>query len=244
MDSIPLTLLERLLQWVNMAYLVGLAVVLVMTVALHYLSARVTAAKDRELQAYRTESTVKITAAQAEAAEAMKIAESERLARAELESQVAVADARAAQANAVASQAQLELAKLKQPRTIAPQDQETIVAVLKEFEGQNFSFSVFRDPEALALTRVLDILLKSAGWIRVRSQLGAIVVDVAGSTAGTSHDSGVTAFFGPDNPAAERALVTLSAVLTRVGIPCQPTRTEQLQGKTPKAILINVGKKP
>ena len=244
MDSIPLTLIERFLQWANMAYLVGLAVVLVMTVAVHYLSARVTAAKDRELEEYRTESTVKITAAQAEAAEAVQIAESERLARAELESQVAAAEARAAEANAAASQAQLELAKLKQPRTIAPEDQETVVAVLEEFEGQNFSFSVFGDPEALALARVLDTLLKSAGWIRVRSQIGAIVVDVAGSTAGTSHDSGVTAFFGPDNPDAKRALVTLSNVLTRAGIPCQPTRTEQLRGKTPKAILINVGKKP
>ena len=90
--------------------------------AIFHLSARVNAAKDRELETYRTESTIKITVAQAEAAEAIKIAESERFARAELESQVAAAEVRAAEANAVASQARLELAKLKEPRTIAPED--------------------------------------------------------------------------------------------------------------------------
>ena len=200
--------------------------------------------KDRELEKYRTESTIKISTAQAEAARAMKIAESERLARAELESQVAVAEARSAEANVVASQARLELAKLKEPRTIAPEDQQKIITALKEFAGQTFAFSVFRDPEALALLLSLDAVLKSAGWIRVRSQIGAIVVDAAGNTAGTSHDSGVTAFIGPDNRDAEAALRTLSRALTAAGIPCRPARTEQLRDKTSKAILINVGKKP
>ncbi len=187
---------------------------------------------------------IKITAAQAEAAEAMGIAESERLARAELESQVATAEARAAEANAVASQARLELAKLKEPRTIAPEDQEKIIATLKGFAGQNFGFAVFPDPEPLALLRTLDTMLKSARWLRVPSQIGDIIIDAAGNTAGTSHDSGVTAFVGPDNRDAEAALLTLSRALTATGIPCQSSRTEQLRDKTPKAIIINVGKKP
>ena len=76
------------------------------------------------------------------------------------------------------------------------------------------------------------------------SQIGAVVVDAAGNTAGTSHDSGVTAFVGPDNRDAEAALLTLSRALTVAGIPCQSSRTEQLRDKTPKAIIINVGKKP
>ena len=243
MDSMPLAL-ERFLQWANIAYMVGVAIAAVATFAIYHLSARVTAGKDRELEAYRTESTIKISAAQAEAAEAMKIAESERLARAELESQVVVAEARAAEANAVASRAQLELAKLTQPRTIAPEDQEKIIATLKEFAGQRFSFSVFGDPESLALLRVLDAMLKSAGWLRVPSQIGAIAVEVAGSTAGTSHDSGLAVFVAPDDRNAEAALVVLSKALTAAGIPCRANRTEQLRDKTPKAIVINVGKKP
>ena len=235
---------ERLLEWANRVYIASLVVVALATLAIYHLSTRVTAAKDGELERFRTESTVKITAAQAEAAEAMKIAESERLARAELESQVAAAEVRAAEANAAASQAQLELAKLQQPRTLVAENQQQIIAALKKFAGQHFGFSVFQDPEALALAQALDAMLKSAGWLRVPSQIGDIVVDVAGTTAGTAHDSGLGAFVGPDNPTAEAALVALSEALTDAGFPCQPNRTEQLRGKTPKAIIINVGKKP
>ena len=130
--------LDKLLQWANIAYIVCVAIAAAATFAIYHLSARVNAAKDRELERFRTESTIEITAAQAEAAEAMKIAESERLARAELESQVAAAGARAAEANAVASQAQLALAKLKEPRTIAPVDQQKIIAALKKFARTKF----------------------------------------------------------------------------------------------------------
>ena len=69
--------LDKLLQWANIAYLVCLLLVAGMSFVIYHLSARVNTAKDRELEKYRTESTIKITAAQAEAAEAMKIAESE-----------------------------------------------------------------------------------------------------------------------------------------------------------------------
>ena len=236
--------LDKLLQWANIVYIACVAIAAAASFAVYLLSGRVNAAKDRELNKYQSESQVNITAAQAEAAEAMKIAESERLARVELESQVAVAEARAAEANAVASRAQLELAKLKEPRTIAPEDQEKTIAALKEFAGQNFAFSVFGDPESLALLRTLDAMLKSAGWLRVRSQIGMIGIDAAGNTAGMSHNSGVSAFVGPDNRDAVPALVALSKALTGSGISCEPNRTEQLRDKTPKAILINVGKKP
>ena len=236
--------LDRLLQWANVVYIARVALAAVATLAIYHLSARVTAAKDRELERYRTESTLKIATAQAEAAQAVEIAESERLARAELESQVGAAEVRAAEANAVAAQAQLELAKLREPRTIAPEDQEEIIAALEGFTGQNFGFSVFPDPESLALLRVLNAVLTSSGWQRVPSQIGAIVVNAAGNTAGTSHDSGVSAFVAPDNLEAEARVIALCRALTNAGIPCQPSRTEQLRGKDPKAIVINVGKKP
>ena len=236
--------LDKLLQWANIAYIVCLLLAAGMTFVIYHLSARVNAVKDRELEKYRTESTIKITTAQAEAAEAMKIAESERLARAELESQVASAEARSAEANVVASQARLELAKLKKPRTIAPENQQKIITALKEFAGQNFCFSVFPDPEPLALLQSLDAVLKSAGWLRVPSQIGNLALHVAGNTAGTSHDTGVAVVVGPDNRDAEAALRSLSKALTTAGIPCRLGQTEQLRDKTPKAISIDVGKKP
>lgn len=215
-----------------------------MTFAIYHLSARVNADKDRELEKFRAESEVKTTAALAEAAEAMKVAESGRLARAKLESQIATAQARAAVANAAASQAQLELAKLKEPRTVTPEHQEKIITALQKFTGQNFAFSVFPDPEALALLRTLDTVLKSAGWLRVPSLIGAIVIDAAGDTAGTAHNSGVSAFVGTDDNTSRAALLALCESLTTARIPCQPNQTEQLRGKTPKAIVINIGKKP
>lgn len=236
--------LDKLLQSANLVYLASVAIAAVSAVAIYHLSARVNAAKDRELEMYRAESDMQIAVAQAEAAEAIRIAESERRARAELESQVAKAEVRAAEANANASQARLELARFTEPRTIAPEDQDEIITLLKPYAGQHYGFSVFQDPEPLALLRVIDAVLKTAGWQRVPSQVGDIVVDAAGSTAGTSSESGVTAFIGPDNAEAETVLLTLSRALSAAGIPCEPHRTEQLRDKTPKAILINIGKKP
>ena len=224
--------------------MVSVGVVAAATFAIYHLSARVTADKERELEKYQAESQIQIADAETAAAKAMKIAESERLARAKLESQIAGAEERAAEANAVASKAQLELARLKEPRTIAPEDQEKVIAALKKFAGQNFGFAVFRDPESLSLLRTLDAMLKSAGWLRVPHQVGVIFVNIAGDTATASNEAGVTAFIGPDNPDAAEALRALSRVLTIAGIPCRTSPTEHLRDKTPKAILINIGKKP
>ncbi len=236
---------DRLLQWANIVCLVSVGIVAVATFAIYHLSARVTAEKDRELEQYRTDSKIKIAAAKAEAAAARKIAESERLARAELERQVADAEERAAEANAVASKAQLEFARVKETRTIAPEDQDTIIAELTKFTGQNFSVSVFQDPEALALLRVLDAMLKSAGWIRVRFPIRTVSINVAGITAAPSFDSGVGATIGPDDRASVAALLALSEALSRAGIPCRRMlHAPDLQDKTPNTILIYVGKKP
>ena len=165
-DNGSMPLAERWLQWASLAYIAFLAMTVVLTLVIHQLSKRVTDAKDRELKQYQAESAGKIATAQVESAKAMEIAEAEKLARVELESQVALAEARAAEANLAATQAQLELEKLKEPRTIAPEDQDRLIAELKRFTGQNYSFSVFQDPEAMALLRVLDVMLKSAGWHR------------------------------------------------------------------------------
>lgn len=236
---------EKLLQWVSVFYMVSVGVAAVATFAIYHLSARVTADKDRELKKYQTESQTQIADAEAAAAKAMRIAEAERLARAELEHQVAVAEARAAEANAVASQAQLELARLKEPRTIAPEDQDRIIAELTKFTGQNFSVSVFQDPEALALLQVLDVMLKSAGWIRVRFPIRTVSINIAGITAAPSFESGVGATIGPDDRASLAALLALSKALSRAGIPCRRMlHTSELQDKSPNTILIYVGKKP
>ena len=237
--------LEKWLQWAKVAYMVSVGVAAAATFAIYHLSAWVTADKERELEKYQNESQIQIADAEAAAAKAMKIAESERLARAKLESQIAGAEERAAEANAVASKAQLELARLKKPRTIAPEDQDRIIAELTKFTGQNFSVSVFQDPEALALLRVLDAMLKSAGWIKVRFPIRTVTIKVAGITAAPSFASGVGATIGRDDRASVAAILALSEALSRAGIPCRRMlHAPELQDKTPNTILIYVGKKP
>ena len=243
MDS-PFLTPERLLHWFNLAYMTALAATVLLSFGIYRYSKQVTDAKDRELKRYQTESEVKIATAQAESAKAMEIAEAEKLARAELESQVAVAQARAAEANLAASQAQLELAKLKEPRTVAPEDQETIIDELEKFTGQNYSFSVFQDPEPLALLRVIDAILKSAGWVRVESRIGTGAVTVAGGTASVTLTSGVFLTLGPNDPASLNALRALQAALSAAGISCRmSTDPPELRDKPPDTILIVVGKK-
>ena len=90
----------------------------------------------------------------------------------------------------------------------------------------------------------IDWVLRQSGWKRISSQVGVIVHDVAGDTVGGSVDTGVSAHVGEDNPEAVRAMLMFSGLLTRAGIPCQANKTQQLNGKTPKSIVINVGKKP
>ena len=158
--------MDRLLHWANVGYIGVLVIAAALTFVIYLLSKQVTDAKDRQLRQYRTESEVNIAAAQAESAKAIQIVETEKRARAELESQVAAAEARAAEANLVASKAQLELAKLKAPRTVAPEDQAKMIADLKAFTGQKYSAAVFQDPEALALLRFLKRCLDRPDGLR------------------------------------------------------------------------------
>ena len=216
--------MEKLLPWANAAYYVSLLIVAILTIGIGLWSKRVTEAKDQELARYRAESEVKIAAAETSAAEA---------------------EARAADANLAAKQAQLELAKFKEPRTIAPEDQERIIADLKEFTGQKYSVSVFPDPEALALLRVVDAMLKSAGWVKTEFPNRSIKVNTAEITAATSVESGMGASVGRDDAASAAALRALSDSLRRAGIPCRRgTHPRELQEKSPNTILIFVGKKP
>jgi hypothetical protein len=83
------------------------------------------------------------------------------------------AEARIAEAEAQAAKAQLELAKLKQPTTLSPVAQDRIIAKMEAFSGQNFSSSVYPDPEPIALLRIFDSILRSASWNRVDAQIGA-----------------------------------------------------------------------
>jgi hypothetical protein len=152
-----------------------------------------------------------------------------------------------ANAEKAASDAALALEKFKEPRTFSPAQQDKLIAVLKPFAGQNFAFAVFPDPEPLALLRLLDALLKSAGWKRVPSQIeraDGVKVDAAGESAATIFDSGLDAYIAPGDMESVPAQSAFCSALVAAGIPCETHRTPQLAGKTPRAITISIGKKP
>ena len=84
-----------------------------------------------------------LSLAEQHSAEANAKAEGFRLDIAKANESSAKAEARAAEAN-------LELAKLRDPRRLLPEQQDRIIAALKNFTGQKFSFAVYPDPEPLA----------------------------------------------------------------------------------------------
>jgi hypothetical protein len=192
----------------------------------------------------RVEIEKQLTETRRDIAEANTQAEGLRLDIAKANKEITEANERAAKAEQRAAEVNLELAKLKEPRTLLPEQQDIIISLMKPFAGQRFAFSVFPDPEALALLRIVDATLKAAGWQRIDSQIGDLVVNAAGATAGQSQDSGVQAFIAPQDTDAVSALRSLGASLTWAGIPCTLCTTDQLTGKTPKGITINIGKKP
>jgi hypothetical protein len=176
-----------------------------------------------------------------------KSASDAQTAQEQVEKQLEAQKELTARAQKEASDAALALAQFKEPRTIPPDRQDAFIAALKPFAGQNFAFAVFPDPEPLALTRTLDVLLKSSGWQRVPSQIQrkeGVLLEVAGESAASVFDSGIDAYVAPDDAESLQAQTALCRSLINAGIPCEIHRTPQLNGKSPRAITISVGKKP
>jgi hypothetical protein len=176
-----------------------------------------------------------------------KDASDAKAAQQRVETELAKQKERTASAEKAASDAALALARFKQPRSLSPEQQDTLITTLKPFAGQHFAFAVFPDPEPLALLRMLDTILRSAGWQRIPSQIdreGGVLVEAAGETAATIFDSGITAYIAPDDTQSVPAESTFCSALKVADLPCETHRTPQLAGKTPRAITISIGKKP
>ncbi|HVM76340.1 MAG TPA: hypothetical protein VMT75_11895 [Candidatus Saccharimonadales bacterium] len=176
-----------------------------------------------------------------------KTASDAKTAQQKVEIELAAQKERTARAQRDASDAALALAKFKAPRVLTPEQQEEIIRDLKPFEGQNFAFAVFPDPEPLALLRILDALLKSAGWKRVPPQIqedGGVLIRTDEEAAATTFDPGVSAYLAPDDEDSVPAQSALCASLLQAGVRCDRHRTPQLLDKTPRAITISIGKKP
>lgn len=166
-----------------------------------------------------------------------KIDAGERIAAANAAGEAAKADAAAA--NARALEAQAELAKLKSPRSLSPEQQRRLVVALSPFAGQKYSFNVFADPEPINLMRLIDTVLKSAGWIRIGSQVGDIEIEGAGTANNSGLQIGVKR---ESTQLLQFVAIELARTLTSEELPAALAFIAEL--KFADAININVGKKP
>jgi hypothetical protein len=144
-----------------------------------------------------------------------------------------------AEANARAAEAALELAKFKAPRSLTKEQEDQLIAKLKPFSGQLFSFNVTADPEAISFLRIIRTVLNRAGWNEIPSQYG----DVSVGGVGVSTDTGITLEVAANADMAHVALVQLlDSALNAEGIQSIPRHNKDLTNLS--AINILVGKKP
>lgn len=195
-------------------------------------------ANERALKAQQS-----LASAEQHAREADAKAEGFRLDIARANESAAKAQAQVAGATAEAAKANLELARLKEPRRLSTEQQNRVAARLRQFAGQKFDFNVYPESEPMALATMFDSMLKAAGWQRIPSRNGDIVVTVGGETAGTAYLQGIEIFIGPDDDSSVRALTELASAVSANGIPVTPHKLDQLKGK-PNAIMVAVGNKP
>jgi hypothetical protein len=150
-----------------------------------------------------------------------------------------------AEARERADDAELELARLKTPRTLAPDAQRRIAAQLRQFAGQEFTGQVAPGSEdARGLWEALDPALAAAGWVRVAPYGFAIGNPPAGVPL--APNSGVTVFvaasraneLAPIAQALARALMA-EGIIAGVSASAGP----QMEGR-PNVIVIEIGRKP
>ncbi len=191
---------------------------------LSYLTNLVNAAKDRELARFRTEADTNIEQSRKDAAEA----------------------------NARAEEAQLELARITEPRTIAPEDQQTLVDRLTPFAGQLYDLTVFADSESQRLLWAIYRILNEAGWVYTNAhtsalQRGMSVRITRDLTVRTSSHAGLMASMQKDlrhdSPTAI-ALATLKVSMEEAGLDFSAGfRHHPIENVPSDLIVIAVGEK-
>jgi hypothetical protein len=128
----------------NGTYLISVAIAAVASVAIYQISNKISDAKDRELDQFKTQSQKEIATANAA---------------------VAIADQRAAEANARATEAALALERFKAPRTISDADAEKISAALSDLAGTEVAIYQIGDgTEPNRLAAALNSALAKAKW--------------------------------------------------------------------------------
>jgi hypothetical protein len=158
---------------------------------------------------------------------------------------VAEANARAEEANQKAQEAALELARLKTPRTISPEQRAQIVEAIRPFAGTPFDLSLSPNPEPLALMGQVEDVLMEAGWDwRPVRQL--IAFNRPGKPAVAMHTGeGIQVLIASSKKAEwEPAVVALANALVVIGIERVVAHEADDGSADAEAIHIRIGIKP
>jgi hypothetical protein len=154
---------------------------------------------------------------------------------------------RAAEAEQRAAEANLELARLKAPRTLRPEQQQRVIAMVKPFAGTQFDIGVVQgDPEAAELMVLIETVLKAAGWSQIDWVGGDIVLTLAGRpTAGVVTTTNVAIAVHPERASTlENAAAALLTALSSQGIAARAgTSAAAFLNRNADAIHILIGRK-
>jgi hypothetical protein len=150
-----------------------------------------------------------------------------------------------AEARERANDAEIELARLKTPRTLAPDAQRRLAAQLRQFAGQEFAGQVAPgSDDARGLWETLDPALAAAEWVRVAPYGFAIGNPPAGVPL--APNSGVTVFVAASRANALAPIAqALAGALMAEGIIAGVSASAgpQMEGR-PNVIVIEIGRKP
>jgi hypothetical protein len=137
------------------------------------------------------------------------------------EKSISDARARAAIAEKQAAEANLELARLKTPRSLSPEQHNGIVERLRQFAGTQFDTALVPgDPESAKFLVTIEEVLLQAGWKQIDWEGGDIVFNRDGKpVAGmTSANNVIVAIFPEQIQTLEPAALSLVAALKSAGI--------------------------
>ncbi len=140
-----------------------------------------------------------------------------------------------------------ELARLKTPRSLSESQQEQIASKIKPFPGVPFDLWVSSDSDSTALMQLMDMMLRSNGWIFHKPEVENVGVMSFNDEAGIVASSGI-AIRIPEEHLKEwlPAVLALRKELNDEGLPTLVGRDTKDSDKVRKRdrIHITIGSKP
>jgi hypothetical protein len=152
-----------------------------------------------------------------------------------------------AEAAKVAEPPRVNLAHVKAPRTLSPEQQERIAAKLRSFAGKRFDAAlVVGDKEAEALLKSIESALTTAGWVEIEWKGSPIVLNRAGRPpAGDISLTGVHIQIHPEQATEfEGAVATFASALIAEGIDAKVDGNLGVPNHNPNAVHVLIGKQP